>query len=303
MTKTEVLFYYESRQNPNGDPGFDNQPRRMPDGTILVTDVRIKRTMRDYAKSKKKILFADFSDDGLPTTADGRAEEIAEGTKEKHPDYIKIMLERTFDVPLFGALVTLRSKEEKGNSQKITGPMQFAIGRSVNQVNVINASITSHFIGDEKKGRHTTIGSFYAVEYALIKTFASINPANLTKYADNKTIQNNFVECKNMIPDCLWKGTNELVSRSKYPQRSILYIEVNYKDTLYNDLSQLVDENPELKKEATELGASPFSFQTLVNTMKKRSKEVESIKIRCVESLDGDIDKLVSSLPNATKIS
>ena len=46
VKKTDILFYYESRNNPNGDPGFDNQPRLMPDNTILVTDVRIKRTMR-----------------------------------------------------------------------------------------------------------------------------------------------------------------------------------------------------------------------------------------------------------------
>ena len=32
--KKEILFYYESRQNPNGDPGFENQPRLMPDGTL-----------------------------------------------------------------------------------------------------------------------------------------------------------------------------------------------------------------------------------------------------------------------------
>ncbi|HXX96253.1 MAG TPA: type I CRISPR-associated protein Cas7 [Candidatus Bathyarchaeia archaeon] len=46
--RKEILFYYESRQNPNGDPGFENQPRLMSDGTIMVTDVRIKRTIRDY---------------------------------------------------------------------------------------------------------------------------------------------------------------------------------------------------------------------------------------------------------------
>ena len=42
--KKEILFYYESRKNPNGDPGFDDQPRLMDDGTIMVTDLRLKRT-------------------------------------------------------------------------------------------------------------------------------------------------------------------------------------------------------------------------------------------------------------------
>ena len=71
--KREILFYYESRQNPNGDPGFENQPRMMPDGTIMVTDVRIKRTMRDYAKNVlDKILFVDYGKDGQPVKADGK---------------------------------------------------------------------------------------------------------------------------------------------------------------------------------------------------------------------------------------
>ena len=52
--RKEILFYYESRQNPNGDPGFENQPRLMADGTIMVTDVRIKRTIHVYYKPRAK---------------------------------------------------------------------------------------------------------------------------------------------------------------------------------------------------------------------------------------------------------
>ena len=74
----EILFYYESMQNPNGDPGFENQPRLMPDETIMVTDVRIKRTMRDYARDVKgETLFVDYNKDGIATTAQIKANELA----------------------------------------------------------------------------------------------------------------------------------------------------------------------------------------------------------------------------------
>ena len=64
-SKKEILFYYESRQNPNGDPGFENQPRLMPDGTIMVTDVRVKRTIRDYAKTAlNETIFVDYGKEG-----------------------------------------------------------------------------------------------------------------------------------------------------------------------------------------------------------------------------------------------
>src|SRR3972149_11749819 len=96
--KKELLFYYESRQNPNGDPGFENQPRLMSDGTIMVTDVRIKRTIRDYAKGKYgDVLFVDFGAEGTPVKADERAKEIL---GDSLGDAIKGLAVKTFDVPL-----------------------------------------------------------------------------------------------------------------------------------------------------------------------------------------------------------
>src|SRR5689334_2111926 len=104
--RKEILFYYESRQNPNGDPGFENQPRLMSDGTIMVTDVRIKRTIRDYARDvKQESLFVDYDKNGSPTKADDKAKEIVGGVDSLLPaNTMELMLEKTYDVPLFGAL-------------------------------------------------------------------------------------------------------------------------------------------------------------------------------------------------------
>ncbi|MEW6070519.1 MAG: type I CRISPR-associated protein Cas7, partial [Candidatus Thermoplasmatota archaeon] len=47
--RSEILFLYDIfRCNPNGDP-FENRPRQNRDtGRVDVTDVRLKRTVRDY---------------------------------------------------------------------------------------------------------------------------------------------------------------------------------------------------------------------------------------------------------------
>lgn len=303
MTKSEILFYYESRQNPNGDPDAENQPRLMRDETIMVTDVRIKRTIRDYAKEKLGYtLFVDYGKDGNPVTADRRAKEIA-NTKEKNPNYIKILLEKTFDVPLFGGLITIRGKKSKNDdekeesgSQKLTGPVQFALGRSVNKVNLIQPSITSRFVGAEKEGKkiqHSTIGKFYSVEYALIKTTGAINPANLGSYLEDKQIKEKFEKHVEEIPMILWDGTNQLTTRSKYPQKSVLYIQVDYKDTMHNDLGDLIGENSSLKGMATELGAEPFVFDELASKLNQRKTQIEKIRIK---SDQVDITKLTSKL-------
>ena len=54
--RSELLFLYDIRDaNPNGDPLDSNKPRMDEETSInLVTDVRLKRTIRDYLFSMAK---------------------------------------------------------------------------------------------------------------------------------------------------------------------------------------------------------------------------------------------------------
>lgn len=301
--KKEILFYYESRQNPNGDPGFENMPRQMPDGTILVTDVRIKRTIRDYAKDVlKKPIFVDYDKDGKPVTADDKAKEIIGSLKG---DVISELLKKTFDVPLFGALVTIRSKKakedsegEEGRSEKLTGPVQFALGRSVNQVQIINPTISGRFVGKEKVGEEqfSTFGKFYSVEYALIKFHGAVNPQNLGNYFEDKSVRKSFDEHEDLLLKCLWEGTNSLITRSKFPQRSVFLLEVSYKSQIYNDLPNLVEEVKKQKEQAKGLEPSPLVFDKFLDAAKKRKNEIIGVRIKACEDLSTDAEKLKSEL-------
>ena len=292
----EILFYYESKQNPNGDPGFENQPRLMPDETIMVTDVRIKRTMRDYARDVlKEILFVDYDAKGIATTAQIKANELAKNSK----DVIGTLLGITFDVPLFGALIpntNTKKKTGEKSAEKITGPVQFGLSRSVNKVQIINPSIIGRFSGKTKN--YSTIGKFYSVEYALIKVQGVVNPKNLSTYGDDPKLLKKFNEKVAMIPDCMWNGTNGLTTRSKYPQRSILYIDIDYNDKIYNDLPTLIDENQSLKGMAKSLGNLPFDFSKFISAMSKRKSNIKKIRIRGAEDISDDVTKLESDLKN-----
>jgi len=304
--RKEFLFYYESRQNPNGDPGFENQPRLMSDGTIIVTDVRVKRTIRDYAKSKfKETLFVDYGKDDKPVTADKRAEEILENLKG---DVIEGLLKKTFDVPLFGALVTIRQKESKksssqeedreSGSQKLTGPVQFGIGRSVNQVQVINPMISGRFVGKEKERgeQFSTFGKFYSVEYALIKIQGAVNPMNLDKYLDDNEAVQKFLGAESKLFECLWNGTNSLVTRSKFPQRSIFFLEVAYDSAIYNDLPILVEEDGAMKGKATNLTAHPLKFEKLMAALSERKPKVKGVRVAACRELTEDAKLLTRVL-------
>lgn len=299
-TKSEILFYYESRRNPNGDPGFENMPRQIPDETIVVTDVRIKRTIRDYAKRKQeKPIFVDFLKDGKPDTADNRLKDLLNKKElQENQDYISYLLKETFDTPLFGALVTIRKgSNKKGSGQSITGSLQFGIARSVNKVDVHTLSITSKFSGDESRGREPGMGRIHYVDYALIKVHGIMNPDALSAYSEVDEIQNNFDKSWKLLPEFLWDGTNDLNTQSKSPQKSILYVQVNYKNKIYNDLADLVDENKTLKEgKPTSRGKSPFVFEKLVNALNQRKNYVESINIRAIYELKDDVEKFVNGL-------
>ncbi len=67
----EFLFLYDIRMgNPNGDPD-ENRPRRLPDGTVYVTDVRLKRFVRDWLKTQGESILVDRPEDAA-TNLTGR---------------------------------------------------------------------------------------------------------------------------------------------------------------------------------------------------------------------------------------
>ncbi len=58
-SRREFLFCYDIRMgNPNGDPD-ENRPRALPDGKHYVTDVRLKRFVRDYLKTQGHDILVD----------------------------------------------------------------------------------------------------------------------------------------------------------------------------------------------------------------------------------------------------
>jgi CRISPR-associated protein Csh2 len=54
INNSDILFIYDAKLcNPNGDPDDENKPRMDYDTqTNLVSDVRLKRYLRDYLMSE-----------------------------------------------------------------------------------------------------------------------------------------------------------------------------------------------------------------------------------------------------------
>ena len=204
--KSEILFLYEGKNNePNGDPFTGEQ--RYDDETkkILVSDVRIKRYIRDFideydsakieqVDDKKDAIIkngeliylkldrSNVSKDGNESGSSARMATLKKlfpelGKKKKTTDILK----KCIDVRLFGGIST-----EGSDSVNITGAVQFALlNPSLNQVIMKPHQNTTTFpskmkkaSGDDQRG---SIGTKTLVPYSINQIHGWINPKSAEK--------------------------------------------------------------------------------------------------------------------------
>ena len=120
-SRREFLFCYDIKMgNPNGDPD-ENRPRVLPDKTHYVTDVRLKRFVRDFLKSQGQEILVDTIE-GKTTNLTGRVAAFLAKSKiqevESAEKIVDILLEAFVDARLFGSTFAFASKDvKKENSQ------------------------------------------------------------------------------------------------------------------------------------------------------------------------------------------
>ena len=210
--RREFLFVYSVKDaNPNGDPLNANQPRFDSEtGQILVSDVRIKRTIRDQWMRNGLSVFVDSE----PKTLKTRIEELK---KEFNVKTGKEALEKCIDTRLFGVTYALENE-----SFSLTGPVQFKWGRSLHKAKIEFIQGTAAFsTKDEKEQR--SFRNEYLVPFVVLGVYAIANqyPSEESKATDNDV---------DYIKDGLWEGTTNLITRSKFGHQPRLLMEIRYKE-------------------------------------------------------------------------
>jgi len=216
-----ILYLYDARLcNPNGDPDEENRPRMDYERELnLVSDLRLKRYIRDYFIQKGYELYVQKVDDA-PVTSEERINSI-----KADENIVKAAQEAFIDIRLFGATIT-----KKDNNHSITGPVQFNWGYSLNPVRLLESSITSHFSADAKN-RQGTIGKDYRVQYSLI-AFSGVVSG---KRADYTGLSENDLA---LMDEAMVKAIPLLATRSKIGQQPRLYLRLELCDseTVLKDL-------------------------------------------------------------------
>ena len=178
-----TLFISVKNANPNGDPLNGNRPRTDIDGYGEISDVCIKRKIRNRMQDLGERIFVqsdERSDDGfksLKERADGCEVLKKEIVKKKKADRdlcAKIACEEWTDVRSFGQVFAFKGEEA---SFGVRGPVSIHQAVSLSPVNVISMQIVKSVnseAGKESKASDT-MGTKHRVGFAVYKVVGSVN--------------------------------------------------------------------------------------------------------------------------------
>lgn len=183
--------------NPNGDPLNGNRPRTDYDGLGEITDVCLKRKMRDRLLESEHPILVQSDDRKVDAANSIRARaEAALGGKLGSDEIVTAACTKWFDVRAFGQLFAFKSQGKKGQSGNgdpgisagIRGPVTVQSAFSVEPVSITSTQITKSVSGEGDGSRRSsdTIGMKHRVDQGVYVFFGSMNPqlAEKTGFSD-----------------------------------------------------------------------------------------------------------------------
>ena len=171
-----------SNANPNGDPLNGNRPRESYDGFGEISDVCIKRKIRNRLQDMGEKIFVqsdDRCDDGCDSLR-SRAENnealknISKGKNTNRDDYAKAACAEWIDVRSFGQVFAFK---DDSVSVGVRGPVSIQQAVSVSPVDIVSMQITKSVNGESgKAGKASdTMGTKHRVEFGMYILNGSIN--------------------------------------------------------------------------------------------------------------------------------
>lgn len=292
--KSELLFLYDVKDaNPNGDPLDENKPRIDEEtGYNIVTDVRLKRTIRDYlftykgfnGKNGKDIFVREIADEE-GKIQDGKARAMDFGGHRED------ILKGCIDIRLFGGTIPLPK-----DSITLTGPVQFKMGRSLHPVVMKHIKGTGAFASKEG-AKQSTFREEDILYYSLIAFHGIVNPAA----AVDSTASQDDVK---LLVEGMWEGTRNLISRSKFGQLPRLLLKINYNSPGFfiGDLDRLVAIKTELPVEKLrDVSELRLDVSSLKASFQQYASRISSIDYRLDSRLNLVADEKAATINDLLK--
>lgn len=183
--------------NPNGDPLNGNRPRTDYNGLGEISDVCIKRKLRNRMQDLGHCIFVqsdENADDGFKSLSE-RASSILKGINDKD-ECAKVACEKWIDVRTFGQVFAFKAKDTA--SIGIRGPVSIHQTISVNPVEVHSMQITKSVNGEPNSSGNKssdTMGTKHYVKFGLYIIKGSINVQLAEKTGFSEMDSNVLKEC------------------------------------------------------------------------------------------------------------
>lgn len=181
-----ALIFTAKNANPNGDPLGGNRPRTTSDGYGEVSDVCLKRKIRNRLQEFNFDIFVQMDEnntDGKKSLSDRFNDFLSLLSKEeqKIKEVVAIKAcEKWIDVRSFGQVFAFKKGKDTAEvSLGVRGPVSIQSAFSVEPVIIesiqITKSVNSETTSDGKKDS-STMGMKHRVNNAVYVTYGSISP-------------------------------------------------------------------------------------------------------------------------------
>jgi len=200
-----AVIFSVKNANPNGDPLNGNRPRTDYDGFGEVSDVCLKRKIRDRLQSDGELIFVQSDEkkvDGMQNLR-ARAEsdsfglgknafKIDKKKPEKKSETAKLACNKWFDVRAFGQLFAFsKGGDATGVSIPIRGPVSIQSAFSKETVSVTSSQIVKSVNAEEATGKSDIssdrMGMKHRVDKAIYVAYGAMSPqlADRTGFSDD----------------------------------------------------------------------------------------------------------------------
>ena len=280
QNRYDFIYLFDVQDgNPNGDPDAGNLPRiDFETGQGLVTDVCLKRKVRNYVQTKvgEDQLNQIFVKEGAVLNDEikkaYKALDLKPKEKGKESDNKdkarQYMCEHYYDIRTFGAVMSTGD-----NAGQVRGAVQLTFARSIDPVVTSEHTVTRMAVTDEKdKEKERTMGRKATVPYGLYRAhgFISAALARETTFSEDDL-------------DLLWEALKNMFDLDRSAARGLMaarrLIVFKHKDDLGNAPAHKLFELVKVEAKDPSRPARSFSDYEITVDDSKLPKGVELLDL------------------------
>lgn len=174
-----------TKANPNGDPLNGNRPRQNYDGRGEISDVALKRKIRNRLQDMGEAIFVQSNDrrtdayNSLRERAEANAElgKIMKSKTVSSDEFAALACKEWVDVRSFGQVFAFKGEGKGGGvSVGVRGPVSIHTATSVSPIDITSMQITKSVNSEPGGDRGSdTMGMKHRVDYGVYVFYGSIN--------------------------------------------------------------------------------------------------------------------------------